>query len=140
MELLRSYSKLPKPTIQTQTTRVERPNPAKPRSIRRRLSLEQVDALCQEYRLGATTRTISERYGIGKTAVTRLLREHDVLLRHRGLHDAQRTQAIQPYIAGQSVAQVASELGLHPSSVYDALRAAGVVFRSAHDPGRALGH
>lgn len=136
VELLRRYSKLPKLTILIQIKPAERPGPSLPRSIRRRLGPQQVDQLCADYQAGQTTRQLSEAYGIGKTAVTRLLREQGVPLRHQGLSPDQVQQAAELYQAGQSVAQVASALGFHPSSVYDTLKRAGVQLRDPHAPGR----
>jgi transposase-like protein len=98
-----------------------------------RLSEDHVRQLCAEYENGVTTRTIASRYGIGKTTVTRLLREHGVPLRYQGLSPEQAQQAIQLYEAGLSVAKAARELGLPINSVYDALKAAGTEMRARHE-------
>jgi hypothetical protein len=74
--------------------------------------------------------------GIGKTAVTGLLRVQRVLLRNQRLPDEQVLHAEQSYVAGKSAAQVASELALPISSIYDALKRAGVPMRPVHESGR----
>jgi transposase-like protein len=68
-------------------------------------------------------------YGISKTSVQRLLKEHGVTLRHQGLSPDQLRHAAHLYQAGKSVAQVARALSLSPSSVYDALTRAGTAMR-----------
>lgn len=139
VELLRRYSKLPIPSIPRQIERSERkPRPPSqpPRRISRRLSQENIAQLCADYHAGVTTRQLSDNYGIGKTTVTRLLRENGIQLRHQGLDATQISRAVELYQSGASVAQLASKLGVHASSAYDALRAAGVAFRTAHQSGR----
>lgn len=84
---------------------------------------------------GATTRQLSDTYGIGKTSVTKLLREGGVCLRHQGALPRPVAEANRLHEAGESVAQGARTLGIHASSVYDALVRAGVELRAA--PGRA---
>lgn len=73
-------------------------------------------------------------------AITRLLRQHGVPLRHQGLNDDQVSAATRLYASGRSVAQVDTALGFHPSSVYDALRLCGVTMRLAHQAGRNRKH
>jgi len=75
-------------------------------------------------------------YGISKTSVQRLLEEHGVAFRYQGLSSSQVTEAIELYRAGHSVAHLAGNLGLSPSSIYDALKRSGVEMRSAHEPDR----
>jgi len=86
-----------------------------------------------DYRASATTRHLADCYGIGKTTVTKLLREHHLPLRHQGLTAEQVAQAVQFYEAGKSVAQTARQLGLPINSVYDALKRAGTAMRSPHE-------
>jgi transposase len=142
VELLRRYSKLPILRISARIARSERREAVEPvqsRRISHRLSAATVSQLCDEYRLGVATRTLAARYGVGKTVVTKLLREHGVPLRHQGLSDQQVRKAAALYTAGKSVAQVAQTLDLSPSSVYDALKRAGLSMRRAHEPGRRTG-
>lgn len=139
VELLRRYSKLPILGISARIARSERRKPTKPsppRSVRRRLSHEAVAQLCTDYQAGATTRELAATYDISKTSVQRLLKEHEVTLRHQGLTPDQLRDATGLYQAGKSVAQVARTLGLSPSSVYDALKQSGVQLRPAHEQGR----
>jgi hypothetical protein len=139
VELLRSYLNATIPDISLLVAKDPGRKPRKPGTPHRisaRLSEEQVRQVCSEYQRGVTTRTIATRYRIGKTTVTKLLREHDVPLRHQGLDAQQVSQAVRLYRAGKSVAQVGAELNFHPSSVNDALRTAGVEMRPRHESGR----
>jgi transcriptional regulator with GAF, ATPase, and Fis domain len=50
----------------------------------------------------------------------------------QGLSAEQLTEATRLYQAGQSVAEAAHTLGFQPTSVYDALKRAGVTMRPVH--------
>ncbi|MDB4989484.1 MAG: hypothetical protein JWN04_4662, partial [Myxococcaceae bacterium] len=139
VELIGAYSNRPAPLIlsQLRSSEPRKPRiPSTPRQVRRRLNPEQITQLCVDYQAGSTTRQLADTYGVGKTAITRLLREQGIPLRHQGLSPDQRVQAIQLYQTGKSVAAVATALGFHPSSVYDALVKADVEMRDAHARGR----
>lgn len=135
---MRRYSKLPQPRLPDLrgSSRLAR-TPPKPRyRLAQRLELGQIDQLLADYRAGATTRDLAEKYNVSKTAVTKLLTAHDVPLRHQGLSPSQVTEATRLYTTGRSVAQAALSLAVSPSSVYDALKRSGVHTRPAHQSGR----
>ena len=138
MDLLRATSKLAFPPIVLHSDltggriRPER----RRRRISWRLDSDAVAQLCADYLAGLTTRELADRYEVGKTAVTRLLRERHVPLRHQGLSSSQVQRAAELYAAGSSVAQVGEALGFHPSSVFDPLKRADLVLRDRHAQGR----
>jgi hypothetical protein len=135
VEVLRRYSKLSIISITSQTRQPEQQrSPTKPpHRVHRRLTSAAIQQLCADYQGGCTTRDLASRYGISKASVTALLRERSIPVRCQGVSDEQVQQAVWTYEAGSSVAQVARTLGLPPSSIYDALRRAGVVMRDRHD-------
>jgi predicted DNA-binding protein YlxM (UPF0122 family) len=134
VELVRRYSKLSQPCLPDPDRPPGTPRmPIRPRyRLTQRLEPGQVDQLVADYRAGATTRELAERYHVSKTAVTELLTAHNVPLRRQGLSPSQVAEAIRLYAAGQSVAQAAQSLGASPSSVYDSLKRSGVQMRPAH--------
>lgn len=140
MELLRLTSKRPLPTIlrqsDTDTNGPRRAAGRRPHQLRHRLLRESLDELTAAYGAGASTRELADRYGVGKTAIARLLREQGMKLRNQGLSPCQVTEATAHYEAGNSVAQVAAAMSLSVSSVYDALKRAGVEMRDPHLAGR----
>jgi hypothetical protein len=58
--------------------------------VERRLGLELINLVVTEYKTGTSPTRLAVHYGIGKGTVLRLLREHDVAIRHRGLRRCQR--------------------------------------------------
>jgi hypothetical protein len=119
VELVRRYSKLPQPRLADfLDSSLPARTPPKPRyRLTQRLKPGQIDQLLADYRAGATTRGLAEKYNVSKTAVTELLTAHNVPLRHQGLSPNQVAEAIRLYAGGQSVAQAADSLGLSSSSV-----------------------
>jgi hypothetical protein len=103
---MRRYSKLTQPRLPDLrgSARLARTPPKPSYRLARRLEPGQIDQLLADYRAGATTRNLAEKYNISKTAVTELLTAHNVPLRHQGLSPSQVREAIQLYTAGHSVA------------------------------------
>lgn len=66
--------------------RVERPGPLErvPQRLEERLGAERVVAMTAAYRAGASTRELAERFEVGLSTVTRLLRRQGVEIRPRG--------------------------------------------------------
>ena len=102
----------------------------------RRLSRKAIAQHLAGYQAGASTRQLATLYGISKTSVQRLLQVHGVTGRHQGFSATQVTDARDLYRAGRSVAQVASNLGLIPSSDQQHAKGSGIEMRSAHEPSR----
>lgn len=135
VELLRSYSKLPIPSVLRQIERskpVQRPPRVTPRRVSHRLSREVVNQLCADYQAGATQRELARTYGISKQSVAKLLQERGVPARPRGLSSEQLEQATQLYLAGKSVVQVGQAMNQPPNTIYDALKRTGVQMRDRH--------
>ena len=140
VELLRRYSKLPKCIITGITTtdkRIERP-PAPPRRVKYRLDRAAIANICAQYQAGSHPSELAREYGIAKNTVVQLLIREGIPIRHRktGLSAEQTVEAIQLYSDGRSLVQVGQAMGVSQSSVWDALKRAGVPMRSAHEVGR----
>jgi hypothetical protein len=55
-----------------------------PHKLSQRLSDGTVTAILAAYEAGATTREVGERFGIARSSVNKLLKQHDVERRRRG--------------------------------------------------------
>jgi len=97
-----------------------------PRNVRRRLGDEVIQQLASEYEAGDTTLVLMERYGLSKTAVLKVLRDNDVVIRRQPLTQEQVSEAIRLYTSGSSLARVASQMSLPSESIRRALDSAGV--------------
>ena len=103
-------------------------NGPKPRT-KRFLTTSDVADIIQRYER-ETTQQIGTRYGISKTRVATILREHGVTLRRQGLTDEQVREAIKLYAAGRSLAWLATRYDVSPMTVSTALRRQRVELRT----------
>ncbi len=92
-----------------------------PRRLDRRLSQETIAELVEAYRGGTSTPELCRRYELSKGGVLKLLRDHGVEMRRRGLTDEQIDLAIDLYGEGQSYAAIGRQLGKAKSSVREVL-------------------
>ncbi len=89
--------------------------------------------LVDDYERGIHTTELTARYQVSKAGVLRLLREAGVDMRRQGLSQEQANEAIRLYDTGLSLVRIGDRLGFGPTSVANALRAAGVTLRGRHD-------
>jgi hypothetical protein len=75
-------------------------------------------------------------YQLGRGTVLQLLAEAGVTMRHQGLSEQETAEAASLYASGLSVVTVADRLARPMSTVYLALKRAGVVMRCPHDGGQ----
>jgi lambda repressor-like predicted transcriptional regulator len=86
------------------------------------------------YEFGATTAELAAVYRVSKSRISAVLREHGVTLRRQGLTEKQTREAADYYIAGRSLAWLATRCGVSPTTVSRALQRQGVTLRPR--PGR----
>jgi transposase-like protein len=103
------------------------------RQRHRRLSMTEVTELIKEYEQQATVKELAQLFGINRMTVTALLQRHGVELRKSGLALTDVPAAAGLYAQGWSLAKLGSKFDVDPSTVWRALRAAGVVLRSPTD-------
>jgi hypothetical protein len=103
-------------------------NDLKPRS-KRFLTAQDVTDIVDLYEAGETTQQIGNRYGISKTRVATVLREHGVTIRRQGLNHEQFSEAATLYAAGRSLAWLGARYGVSHTTVATALRRQGSQLR-----------
>jgi transcriptional regulator of aromatic amino acid metabolism len=90
----------------------------KPKSRTKRfLSADDITDVTARYEVGETTQQIATRYGISKTRVATILREHDITIRRQGLTDEQVTESAALYAAGQSLARLGARFGVSRTTI-----------------------
>jgi hypothetical protein len=105
------------------------------RSRPQRFKLEQrLDAsipaqIVADYGAGMPTTQLTVKYGLSKASVLRLLHEAGVEMRRQPFSEQEVAEAVRLYASGLSVAAISARLGGHPSKVWRALRAGGVILR-----------
>jgi hypothetical protein len=104
--------------------------PRKPRQRHRRLSMSEMSKLIKEYEQGALVKELAERFGVHRATVTALLEWHEVELRRSGLVREVIPIVARMYSQGWSCARLGDLFDVDASTVWRALRAAGLTMRS----------
>jgi transposase-like protein len=97
--------------------------------VDRRFSAETIAELVQEYRDGASTTHLRQRYDLSQGTVTKILHERGVEMRGQGLTDHDVPTAAELYQDGATLAQLSERFGVSPNAVRRALVSTGVVMR-----------
>lgn len=105
--------------------------PAVTPTVRRWTRLSPVDRarLAERYELGENSTHLASEYGIAKSTVLGILREHAVVVRRQSLTQQQVAEAAKLYALGHSLSQVATVLSLKQDTIRLALKSAGVELR-----------
>lgn len=135
MELLEVYSnrthELGKLRKLLNLPKAARPEPRHPtKQAQKRLAPDEVAELLRAYQAGGRTKQLAIQFGVHRTTVTGLLKQHDVSFRPPGLGPADLSEAIRLYEAGWSLARLGQHFGVTGhNTISDALRRAGVSIR-----------
>lgn len=82
------------------------PIPFKVHQLSKRLSTEQIDEVVQRYEAGASAGSLARELGIATSALLRLLRERNVVVRRRLVTAETEQSMAQEYKAGMTVAEL----------------------------------
>jgi hypothetical protein len=99
------------------------------RQVHVRLLGPQLDLLVQTYRDGSTVYELATEFGVHRNTVSEILKRVGVPRRLQPLTPEQVRLAITQYESGLSLLKVGKELGCSPTTVWHALRQAGVEIR-----------
>lgn len=94
-----------------------------------RLREDQALALIADYQEGATVSELADRYDVDRVTASRILHRHSVTMRFRSPSPAEVDEAVRLYRSGLSLVGVGERLGFSNTTVWSALRAAGVEMR-----------
>ena len=137
VELVRLYSKQEAEAARLRSLRsaassprpAERPNRSRQRQ--RRLSVTEVAELIKEYESQVPVKDLAKKFGVHRLTVTAHLQRHGVELRQVGLAPEDITTAALLYGQGWSLARLGERYSVDSTTVWRALRAAGVEMRSS---------
>jgi hypothetical protein len=106
------------------------PRPPEPEGHRRqrqhRLSMTEITKLIKKYEQHASVKDLAKQFGIHCLTVTALLKRHGIEPRQVGPTDEQVADACHIYPAGWSLSLLGERYGIDSTTVWRALRAAGV--------------
>jgi hypothetical protein len=103
-----------------------------PHQAVQRLGPARVAEMANSYERGTATTELTQRYGLGKGTVLRLLHEQGVVLRHQPLATESAAEAIALYQAGWSLARIGTKMQRQPTVIRDLLERSGVARRDSH--------
>lgn len=91
---------------------------------------EQIANMCSDYEAGASIESLSEEYGISRTAIQYRLRRNGVKIRSRGAPRLKRNDLLIAQIgemrsAGMTIAQICGRLGMSPQTYYSRISTQG---------------
>ena len=92
--------------------------------------MTEVTKLINAYEQQASVKELAQRFGIHRLTVTAMLRRNGVELRRAGLAPEDIQAAANLYSRGWSLARVGAKYSVDATTVWRALRTAGVVMRS----------
>lgn len=75
---------------------------------------------------------IAKEFKINRVTVSKHLERAGVTKRPRSMSEAQIDEAVQDYVAGQSLDKIGNRLGFDPTTVLRELRRRGVQMRDSH--------
>jgi|SRR5829696_7752067 len=97
------------------------------RRVSKRLPAETIERLVAEYAGGATAAELSQRYGLAKNSVIRLVRQAGKQVRHPRLSSSELARLVVLFQAGLTQRDIAEQLDRSPSAVWHCLRRLGLL-------------
>ena len=97
-----------------------------------RIDGEQIARIVAEYEDGTSAGVIGGMFDLSKRSVIKILREAGVAIRLPRMSEAEVREATRLYASGLSLENVGKRLGRDHSTIYKALRRAGVRMRDTH--------
>ena len=95
----------------------------------KRLNATELDLLVAGYQAGATVYELAEQFHIHRNTIARRLKAQGVQLRNSTLTDSEQARAVELYATDLSTLQIGQQLGRNPSTIWHALKRAGVQLR-----------
>ena len=95
-----------------------------------RLSAEQIAEIVRRYEAGDSARTLAAEFDVASSALLRLLREKNVVIRRQVITPEQEGLMARDYEDGMTVAELREKHGVSHGAVLRALHHAGVEMRA----------
>lgn len=99
--------------------------PAPVRRVNFRLNEQRVQQLLADYQAGCTGRELAEHYGLARSTVIRLLRQHGVAVRHPRVTPDEAAEMVRLYRSGVRQVDIGARFGRDPGNIWHLLKRAG---------------
>jgi hypothetical protein len=90
-----------------------------------RLDEQVVQQLLADYKAGRTGRELAEQYGLARTTVIGLVRQHGVAVRNPRVTPDEAAEMVQLYQSGVRQVDIAARFGRDPGNIWHVLKRAG---------------
>jgi hypothetical protein len=101
------------------------PVPAPVRRVSHRLNEQVIQQLLADYRAGRTGRELAEQYGLARSTVIELLRQHGVVVRYPRATPEEAAEMVRLYQSGVRQVDIAARFGRDPGNIWHVLKRAG---------------
>lgn len=95
-----------------------------------RLGAEQIDDVMQRYQAGESARALATEFRTAPSALLRLLRDQNVVVRQQAVTPQQEQQMAQEYESGMTMAELETKHRLSHGAILRALHRSGAVMRA----------
>jgi transposase len=95
-----------------------------------RLGAEQIEDVVRRYKAGGSARSLAAEFGVAPSALIRLLRERNVVVRRQTITPEQEEQMARDYETGMTVAKIKDKHGISYGAVLRTLHRMGVEMRA----------
>ncbi|WP_156156741.1 helix-turn-helix domain-containing protein [Microbacterium azadirachtae] len=103
----------------------------RPHPLPERLGPRKVADIVRRYQEGESARSLAEKYKVAPSAVTRLLRENNVVVKKRTVTEAEARRIAKEYEAGATMRDIEKNHGLSHGAVSRTLHRVGVEMRAS---------
>ncbi len=90
-----------------------------------RLDEQLVQQLLADYQAGRTGRELADQYGLARSTVIKLLRQHGVAVRYPRITPDAAAEMVRLYRAGIRQMDIAARFGRDPGNIWHVLKRAG---------------
>lgn len=95
------------------------------RRVNLRLDEQLVQQLLADYQAGRTGRELAEQYGLARSTVIGLLRQHGITVRYPRVTPDESAEMVHLYRAGVRQVDIAARFGRAPGNIWHVLNRAG---------------
>lgn len=101
------------------------------KSLRRRISPQEIEDLVARYNAGAAIRALSLEYGVSRSGLRQLFQAEGVTLREQGITPEDAENAVRLYENGLTIRQVVGRVGHSYGTIRTVLHEHGAALRAA---------
>lgn len=101
----------------------------RPHPLPQRLGPKKVTDIIQRYQEGESARSLATKHKVAPSAITRLLRENNVVVKKRKVTDAEARRMAKDYDAGATTRELQAKYNLSHGAVSRALHRVGTTMR-----------